>query len=202
MPCDELPDDLKILWKETVMDRPIFSPHQLRAEAEKLQAKRRKGYLVLSVAFLSAVASYAFFIFYFHNTYTRLGSSLALLVFGYLVIDTLAKRARALPDLGEPDGLCFYRGELEGKRNWHRWLPWRFLMLPVPLILIALGLAQFFAKVSPFIPPVIWSWTVFLLAVLVIWGPAKHRRLAREYQDRIDALDSAVRSAGQTHAKD
>ena len=202
MPCDELPDDLKILWKEAGMDQPMFSTDQLRAEAKKLQAKQRRDYLVLSVVFSSAVPSYAFFIYFFHNTLTRLGSSLALVVFGYLVIDTLVKRARALPDPGETNGWRFYRAELDRKRNWHRGLPRRFLMLTVPLILVALGLAQFFAQVSPFIPPVIWSWAVFLLIVFAIWGPAKHRRLARKYQDRIDALDSAVSSTGQTGPKD
>jgi len=197
MPCDDLPDDLKILWKEAGMDRPVFAPDQLRAEAEKLQAKRRRDYLVLSAAFASALASYAFFVFYFHNTLTRVGSSLAVLVFGYLAIDTLVKRARVLPGLGETDGLRFYRSELERKRNWHRGIPRRLLMLSVPVILVSLGLAQFFAKVSPFIPPVIWSWSVFLLVLLGIWGPAKHRKLARKYQDRIDRLDSAVRGAGR-----
>ena len=189
MPCDELPDDLKILWKKAGSDLPMFSPDQLRAEAERLQAKRRRDYLALSVAFSSAVPCYAFFILYFHNTLTRLGSGLSLLVFGYLAIDTLVKRARPVPDLGETDGLRFYRAELERKRNWHRGIPWRLLMLAPPIILVDLGLAQIFARLSPFAAPVLWSWGAFLLVVLAIWGPAKHRRLARKYQDRIDTLD-------------
>jgi len=197
MPCDNLPDDLKILWKETGMERPMFSPDQLRAEAEKLQAKRRRDDLVLSGAFGSALASYVFFVFYFHNTLTRVGSSLAVLVFGYLAIDALVARARPLPDLAETDGFRFYRAELERKRNWHRGIAWRFLTLLVPVILVSLGLAQFFAKVSPFIPPVMWSWAVFLLVLLGIWAPAKHRKQARKYQDRIDRLDSAARGAGR-----
>jgi hypothetical protein len=201
MPCSELPDDLKTLWKETGMDQPMSSTAQLQEEAEKLQARRRKGFLLLSAVFFSAVVSYAFFVFYFQNILTRLGSSLALVVFGYLVIDTLVRRARVLPDLGAIDGLRFYRAELKRKRDWHRGVPLRFLLILVPLILVSLGLAQIFAKVSPFIPPVILSWTVALLVVLGIWAPAKHRRLARKYQDQIDALDSSVKSAGPANPK-
>jgi len=33
-----------------------------------------------------------------------------------------------------------------------------------------------------------WSWGLFLLVVLGIWGPAQHRRMERKYQDRIDTL--------------
>jgi hypothetical protein len=40
MPCDELPDDLKIPWEEAGMHGQVFSPGQLRAEAEKLRADR------------------------------------------------------------------------------------------------------------------------------------------------------------------
>jgi hypothetical protein len=205
MPCDELPDDLKIPWKEAGMHGQVFSPGQLRAEAEKLRASLRRVYLIVSVGFSTAVATYAFIIFnfhYFHNTLMLLGSSLALLAFGYLVIDTLAKRARALPDLGETDGLRFYRSELERKRDWHRGLPWRLRMVLVPLILVGFGAAQMLAKISTFLALVILSWAVFVLIVIGIWGPAKHRRVARKYQDRINALDSAVKSAGQTDPKD
>lgn len=76
-----------------------------------------------------------------------------------------------------------------------RAIPWRLLMIP---ILVAIGLAE----ISRFIPPVIWCWALCLLVVLGIWAPAKHRRLARKYQDRIDALDSASSNAGQTDHKD
>jgi amino acid transporter len=194
MPCDELPDDLKTLWKEAEMDRSIYSPNQLRAEAEKMQAKRRKDNLILSAVFSSAVASYAFFLFYFHNTLTLVGSGLAVVAFGYLVVDVLVRRARALPDPGETDGLRFYRAELERKRNWHRGIPWRFMMLSLPLILVSLGLGQVFAKISPIIPPLIWGWTLFLLVLLWVLGPAKHRKLARKYQERVDRLDSTAKS--------
>jgi len=197
MPCDELPDDLNILWKECEMDRPAFTPNQLRAEADRLRAKRRRNYLVLSVAFSSAVASYVFSFFYFHNTLTRVGSTLSVLVCAYLVVHLMVERARAVPSVGETDGVSFYRSELERRRDWHRGIPWRLLMLPVPLILVDLGLAQIFAKIWPFIAPVMWSWGVFLLVLLGIWAPVKNLKLARKYQDRIDALDSAVRSDRQ-----
>ena len=92
MPCDELPDDLKIPWKEAGMDGQVFSPHQLRVEAEKMRAKMRRLYLVLSVGFSTVVASYAFIIFnfhLFHNTLMLIGSSFSLVGFGYLVIYAL-----------------------------------------------------------------------------------------------------------------
>jgi len=198
MPCDELPDGLKTLWKEAGMHGQVFLPGQLRMEAEKLRASLRRTYLIVSVGYSTAVATYAFIIFnlhYLHNTLMLLGSGLAMLAFGYLVIESLAKRARALPDLGETDGLRFYRSELERKRDWHRGLPWRLQMVLVPLILVGLGAAQMLAEISTFFALVILSWAAFVLVVIGIWGPVKHRRVARKYQDRINALDSAVRTA-------
>ena len=36
---DELPDDLRISWKEAGMNGQVFSPNQLRAEAEKCELR-------------------------------------------------------------------------------------------------------------------------------------------------------------------
>ncbi len=201
MPCDELPDDLIISWKEAGMDRRVFSPDQLRVEAEKLRAKLRRGYLIASVGFSTAVASYALIVFYFHyfhNTLMLIGSSLSFVGFGYLVIDTLVKRSRALPDLGETDGLRFYRTELERKRDWIRGLGWRLPMVWVPVFLVDLCLTQMLHKTSAFLALVNLSWGVFLLVILGVRLPVRHRRMARKYQERIDALGSAARSVGQT----
>ena len=201
MPCDELPDDLKISWKEAGMDGQVFSPNQLRAEAEKMQVKMRRLYLGLSVCFSTAVASYAFIIFnfhLFHNTLLLIGSSFSGVGFGYLVIYVLMKRSRTLPDPGETDGLRFYRTELERKRDWMRGIGWRLSVMWVPIFLVDLGLTQFLLKVSPFLAGVNLSWGVFLLGFIGIWFPVKNYRVARKYQERIDALDSAVRSTGQT----
>jgi hypothetical protein len=201
MPCDELPDDLRIPWKEAGMNGQVFSPNQLRAEAEKMRAKMRRLYLGLSVGFSTAVASYAIIIFnfhIFHNTLMLIGSSFSLVGFGYLAIYALVKRARTLPDLGETDGLRFYRTELERKRDWIRGIGWRLPVMWVPIFLVDLGLTQFLLKISPFLAGVNLSWGVFLLGFIGVWFPVKNNRMARKYQERIDALDSAMRSAGQT----
>ena len=201
MPCDELPDDLRIPWKEAGMNGQVFSPNQLRAEAEKMRAKMRRLYLGLSVGFSTAVASYAIIIFnfhIFHNTLMLIGSSFSLVGFGYLAIYALVKRARTLPDLGETDGLRFYRTELERKRDWIRGIGWRLPAMWVPIFLVDLGLTQFLLKISPFLAGVNLSWGVFLLGFIGVWFPVKNHRTARKYQERIDALDSAMTSAGQT----
>jgi len=209
MPCDELPDelpdDLKIAWKEAGMNGQVFSPNQLRAEAEKMRAKMRRRYLLLSVGFSTAVASYAFIIFnfhFFHNTLMLIGSSSSLVGFGYLVIYTLVKRARALPDPGETDALRSYRTELERKRDWIRGIGWRLPVMWVPIFLVDLGLTQLLLKTSPFFAGVNLSWGMFLLGLIGVWFPVKNHRMARKYQERIDALESAVKSAGRTDPKD
>ena len=205
MPCDELPDDMRIPWKEAGMNGQVFSPHQLRAEAEKMRAKARRFYLVLSVGFLIAVASYAIIIFnfhYFRNTLMLVGSSFSLAGFGYLAIYALVKRARTLPDLGETDGLRFYRTELERKRDWIRGIGWRLPVMWVPIFLVDVGLTQLLLKTSAFLAVVALSWGVFLLVFIGAWFPVKNYRMARKYQERIDALDSPMRSAGQTDPND
>ena len=205
MPCDELPDDLKIAWKEAGMNGQVFSPNQLRAEAEKMQAKMRRLYLGVSVGFSTAALSYAVIIFnyhFFHNTLMLIGSSLSLVGFGYLVIYALVKRARALPDLGETDGLHFYRTELERKRDWIRGIGWRLPIIGVPIFLVDLGLIQLLLKTSAFLAGVSLSWGVFVLGLCVAWVPVRNSRMARKYQEHIDALDSAAKSAGRTDPKD
>jgi hypothetical protein len=186
------------------MDGQVFSPNQLRAQAEKMRAKMRKGYLIMIVVFSSMVATYAFIAYnasnfhIFHNTLMLIGSSLSVVGFGYLVIDALVKRARALPDLGETDGLRFYRTELERKRDSIRGTGWRLPMVWVPVFLVDVGLTQWLLKTSAILAGINLSVGVFCLVFIGAWVPVRNRRLARKYQERIDALESAVKSAGQT----
>jgi len=203
MPCDDLPDDLRILWKEAGTDRPMFSVDQLRDETERMQARRRRGYIVAGVCMSFFVAFYALvFFLYVHNSLTRIGSTLSVLVCGYWLVHVLAERARVATDLGETDGVRFYRAELERTRDWHRGVSWRLVLLALPLVLCDLGFAQIFAKFSPIVAPLMWLTAASLLAALAIWAPLKHLKLARKYQDRIDALEAATRSSGQGDRKD
>ncbi len=204
---DELPDDLKIPWKEAGMNGHVFSPHQLRAEAEKIQAKMRRLYLVVSFGFSSAVASYALIIltfhyFHYHNALMLIGSTLSLVGFGYLVVDALLKRSRVLTEVGETDGRRFYRAELERKRDLIRGIGWRVPMVCVAAFVVDLGVTQELLKISGFLAGVSFSFGVFVLGLGAAWVPVRNSRMARKYQERIDALDSAAKSAGRTDLKD
>ena len=192
MSCDDLPEDLKALWKEAGTDRVMFSSGQLHREAERMQATRRRSYLTLGIASCSAVASYVFIGFYFDNALTRAGSSLSILVFGYLLAHAQRERARAASGLGETGAVRFYRAELERQREWHRRVAWWLMVLTLPLSLVGLGVAQVIGRMWPWAAPVLWCWAAFLLGVLGVWGPAKHFRLARQYQERMDALDAGA----------
>jgi hypothetical protein len=57
-------------------------------------------------------------------------------------------------------------------------------------------------KTSAFLAGVSLSWGVFLLGLCGAWVPVRNSRMARRYQERIDALDAALKSAGQTDPKD
>jgi len=165
-----------------------------------MRAKARRFYLGLSVGFSTAAATYAIIILnfhFFHNTLMLIGSSLSLVGFGYLAVYALSKRARGLPDPGETDGLRFYRTELERKRDWIRGIAWRLPVILVPVFLVDAGLIQLLLKFSAFLAGISLSWGVFLLGFIGVWFPLKNSKTARKYQQRIDALDSAVRSAGQ-----
>jgi len=198
MPCDELPDNLKILWKEVGANPSMFSPDQLRRETNRLQAKRRRGQIVLVACMLFLAASYGLSFFLFPNTLARLGGTLTVIVCGYWLVHALMERARAAPDPGETDGLCYYRAELEHARDNHRWMSWRFPLLLGPFLLFDIGVAQIYARFSPFIVWFMCFDCVLLLVVLAVWAPVKHFRTARKYQDCIDALDTAS-GRGQAH---
>jgi len=191
MPCDELPDNLKILWKEVGANPSMFSPDQLRRETDRLQAKRRRGQIVVVSCMLLFIATYGLAFFLFPNTLARLGGALTVIVCSYWLVHALMERARAASDPGEKDGLSFYRAELEHTRDTHRWLSWRWLLLLGPSVLFDIGVAQIYAKIWPLIVPFACFDCALLLAAFAVWLPLKNFRLARKYQDCIDALDAA-----------
>ncbi len=193
MSCDNLPGDLRILWKEAGKDRPMFSLEQIREDTEKLLARRRRSYAVVGACMAVFVASFTLCFFLFSNTLTRIGSVVAVLGFGYWFVDLLVERARAVPDLGETDGVRFYRGELEQMRDWHRRRRWRLLILPLPFIFFDLGCSQIYGKHFPFLARFVWFDGALMLAVFAIWAPLKHLKLARQYQGKIEALDAGVK---------
>ena len=194
MACNDLPDDLKTLWKEAGADRPMFSPEQLRNATQKLERKRQKGYIVLGVTFSACVASLAVAFFFFPNTLARIGSVLGVISCGYWVLYLAMERARTATDPAETDGLRHYRAELERMRDWHRGIAsWRLPILIPPFLLFDLGAAQLFGKAMPWVWMFVWIDLTVFLGLLAIWGPIKHRRAAQKCQERIDALDDALR---------
>ena len=199
MPCDELPDDLETLWKKAGADPSAFPLDAFRRETRRMQAGRRRGYIVLAAALFVMIAAYGLSLFFFPNTLARLGATLSVLVCGYWLLHALVERARVAPDPGSLDGLRFYRAELEHARDNCRWLSWRWLLLLVPFILFDIGVAQLYAKVWPLIVPFAGFDCALLLAVFAVWAPMKHFKLARKYQDRIDALDAASGMAGKAN---
>jgi hypothetical protein len=192
MPCDELPDNLKTLWKEAGANPSLFTLDQLRSETNRLQAKRRRGHIVLAGALLLVLVGYGLSLFLFPNTLARVGATLSVIVCGYWLVHALVQRARTVPDPGDLDGLRFYRAELEHARDNCRWMSWRWLLLLGPFILFDIGVAQIYAKVWPLIVPFAGFDCGLLLAVFAIWAPVKNLRLARKYQDHINALDAAA----------
>ncbi len=198
MACDELPDNLRTLWKEDEagMNPLMFPIDELRRETERLQARRRKGRVVLGVAMLAVAAGYALSLFLLHNALTRIGATLSVLVCGYWISHALIERARAAHKPLDTDGLRHYRAELERARDSYRWMSWRWMLLPGPFILFDAGIAQLYAKLSPIIVPFVCFDSALLLVALAIWAPLKNLKLARQYQDRINELDAAA-GAGQ-----
>ena len=197
MACVELPDDLKTRWKEAGANPPMLSLDEFRREANRLRARRRRGYMILGAVLALIIAAYAFGIFVFPRALARLGATLSVLACGYWLLHTLLEWVRVEPDPGNLDGLRFYRAQLERARDSSRWMSWRWLLLVGPLILFDIGVAQTYVKTYPLIVPFAGFDSALLLAVLAIWAPRKHFRTARKYQERIDALDSAAKSAGQ-----
>jgi hypothetical protein len=192
MSCDEMPDNLRSLWDEFGANPSVFSADQLRRETARIQAKRRRGQIVVVGFLLVMVAAYGLSLFLFPNTVARVGATLSVLVCGYWLVHSLIERARTVPDMNVTDGVRFYRAELEHARDGHRWMSWRSLLLPGPFILFDIGCAQIYAGASPFIVWFVCFDCALLLVAFAILGPAKNFKLARKYQDIIDALDAVA----------
>ncbi len=191
MACDELPENLKSLWNALDANGARFSPDQLRRAIMKTQAKRRRGQMVLILAMLLVAAGYALSLFLFATPLARLGATLSVIACGYWLVHVLMERSRNSPDPGEIDGRRFYRAELERARDDLRWMSWRWLLLPGPFIVFDIACAQMYAKVAPFIVWFVCFDSALLIAALGIWAPVKNLRLARKYQDCIDALSTS-----------
>jgi hypothetical protein len=188
MQSDYLPDDLKILWKEMEMNPAVFSPDQLRKEADKLRAGLRRRSIIGGGAAWIVIAGFMAFFFVFPNALERIGSALTVLGAAYMVVQLRMRPPRVLPDLSETGCTQFYRAELERQRDFHRgsWFWSRLLiLLPGPIVFLV-GFAQAYPEAAPFM------WLDFAtLLVLAILAVPLNLRLARKYQRRIDMLDAS-----------
>jgi len=192
MRTDYLPYDLKTLWKEMEMSPPVFSPDQLRKEADKLRAGLSRRSIIGGGAAWFVIAAFVVFFFIFSNALERIGSALTVLGAGYMLVQLRLRPARVLPDVGEAGGVQFYRGELERQRDFHRgsWFWSRLLiLLPGPIIFM-MGFVQVFPDAAPFM----WLDLAALLVLAVLAVPL-NLRLARRYQRRIDLLDASQKGS-------
>jgi len=192
MRSDYLPDDLKALWKEMEMNPSVFSPDQLRKEADKLRAGLRRRSIIGGGAAWIVLAAFVAVFFFFPSTLGRIGSALTVLGAGYMLVQLRMRPPRALPDVGEVGGVQFYRGELERQRDFHRgsWFWSRLLiLLPGPIIFL-MG----FVHVFPDAAPLMWLDLAALLVLAVLAVPL-NLRLARKYQRRIDLLDASQKGS-------
>ena len=188
MRSDYLPDDLKALWKEMEMDPPVFSPDQLRKEADKLRAGLRRRSIIGGGAAWLVLVAFVVCFFFFSNTLERIGSALIVLGAAYMLVQLRMRPPRVLPDVGETGGTQFYRAELKRQRDFHRgsWLWSRLLvLLPGPIVFM-IGFVRAYPEAAPFM------WLDFAtLLVLAVLAVPLNLRLARKYQRRIDTLDAS-----------
>ena len=158
-----------------------------------MQAKRRRGAILMGACLAAFVACYALALFYTQdNTLTRIGSILSVFVCGFWLVHIVVQRVRAVPD-PETDSVRFYRAELVRLRDSQRGMVWRFVLLAPPFILWDIGFAQIIAKASPLLAWFLWFDGAFLVAILGVVAPLKFHRKARKVQSRIDAVDAAIR---------
>ena len=199
MRSDNLPDDLKILWKEMDTNPPVFSPDQLRKEAEKLRSGLRRRSVIGGGAAWLVILGFTVLFFVFPNALQRIGSVLTVVGAGYMFVQLRLRPARVMPEMGETECIRFYRAELERQRDFHRggWFWSRLLIfLPGPLI-FCVGFVQAYPEIAAFI----WLEAATLLIGIAVAVPL-NLRLARKYQRRIDALDAVLRSSGEADKKD
>jgi hypothetical protein len=194
MRSDYLPDDLKKLWKELASNPVQVSADDLRNESRRLRTGLRfRNWFVVGICCI-IITAYSLFLFRSNTALERIGSVLSIAGTANVIVQFLKRPARTMPDSGAVESIRFYRAELERHRDFHRGKgihSWLLPFLPGPMIF---NIA--FALDRPIFAPIVALQMAAFLMIAAIIVPL-NLRMARKYQQRIDALDASQSCSGR-----
>ena len=173
------------LWQQQAREEPIVPLDNIRAKAERLDAKTRRWRVINLGLFILLLIKGAFELWIQTETLERAGDLLMMAALVYVAY-RYRKWRRAAPPvaLGRTNCLEFYRAELVRQRNLSK-DSWGFLLPFVP----GMTLAMLDGVLAP--RPTSQKVVLVLLGVALFFGVAWwNEHTARRLQNEIDALDA------------
>lgn len=187
-------DDVKKIWQDQPLEGMTMSLKQVHERIEKLSRMVRRRNLIGGFACITVLLCFSYF-FVALNAPTerieRIGAALTAVGAGYIMYQLVSgkmKRQSALAESQAQASVIFYRSELQRQRDFHQgmWLWSRLLVFaPGPLIFLV-GMAQ--ADPAGVKTALIEG---AIVAALLIAAIPRNLRLARRFQQELDALQSA-----------
>jgi hypothetical protein len=181
------PADVKNIWQNQSIEATTMSLDEIKKKIAKLQKTLRQRSAIMGLALLFLVAVCARLLFKAGNLIQGVGAALLIIGAGYVGYQLLLIRKKPASVIRENDPLAsavYYRAELERRRDFHRglWLWSRvFIVVPGAFVLLIGGFIAHPERIHPI--------RLAAAVVFLVFMVARQLRLARKYQDEIDALD-------------
>lgn len=173
------------LWQQQERKERMMSLDEIRAKAERLDAKTRRWRVVTALLFMLVLIGEAFQVWMQEALLERAGDSLTIAALVYVAYRFRKQRMAAPPvALGSTNSVEFYRAELGRQRDLSK-DSWGYLLPFVPGVALALfgrGLGE--RSLTQTIAIIIFGVALFLG---VAWW---NSYTARKLQNEIDALDA------------
>ena len=173
------------LWQQQEREERLMPLDDIRARAERLDARTRRWRVVTGLLFLLLVTAEALQVWIQESLLERAGDSLTIAALVYVAYRFRKQRLAASPlTLGRTNAVEFYRAELARQRDLSK-DSWGFLLPFVPGVTLALfGRGLGARSVGQNLSVVVVAVGLFLG---IAWWNA---HTARKLQNEIDALDA------------
>jgi hypothetical protein len=186
-------DDARKLWQDQPLEGMTMSLKQVHERIEKLSRIVRRRNLIGGFACLTVLLGFAYFFTVLTDPIERIeriGAALTVLGAGYIMYQLICgkmKRQSATAEGQAEAGVSFYRSELQRQRDFHQgaWLWSRILIFAPGPFIFFIGVAK--ANPTHIRPLVIEA---AIAAALLIAAIPRNLRLARKFQQELDALSS------------
>lgn len=183
-------DDARKLWQDQPLEGMTMSLKQVHERIEKLSRMVRRRNLIGGFACIAVMLGFSYFFVVLTHPIERIGAALTAVGAGYIMYQLVSgkmKRQSAAAETQVEASVAFYRSELQRQRDFHQgvWLWSRMLIFaPGPFIFLV-GMTEANPALTKFA-----LLEAAIAAALLIRAIPRNLRLARRFQQELDALDS------------